>query len=247
MKILSVYSIKGGVGKTATSVNLAYNAAKAGKKVLVWDLDPQAAATFYFRIKPKISSNIKKAMAGKQSVESDVKATDFENIDMLPSDFSYRNLDVILNKEDSPEKCLRSVIKDVAGDYDLVVLDAPPGITVLSESIIRSANILLVPVIPTVLSLRTTEMLLVYLKENKAKRTAVSGFFTMADRRKKLHKDILEKGMQLGIKELETVIPYSSQVEQMGVNRTPVAEFSPRSSAAVGYRDLWNEIEAKYF
>jgi len=87
MKVLALYSIKGGVGKTSSAVNLAYTAANNGFKTLVWDLDPQGASSFYFRIKPKIKGGGKDLIDGKRELDGLIKGTDFNNLDLLPSDF----------------------------------------------------------------------------------------------------------------------------------------------------------------
>ncbi|MGZ4960500.1 MAG: ParA family protein, partial [Methylomonas sp.] len=90
MNVLAVYSIKGGVGKTASAVNLAYTAARNGYRTLVWDLDPQGASSYYFRIKPKIKGGSKDLITGKRELEGLIKGTDFENLHLLPADFSFR-------------------------------------------------------------------------------------------------------------------------------------------------------------
>lgn len=99
MKIAAVYSIKGGVGKTASAINLAHCAANSGLRVLLWDLDPQAAATFYVRTKPKLKGGVEKLISGKQDMSRVIRSTDYQNLDVLPAEFSYRNLDHILEEE----------------------------------------------------------------------------------------------------------------------------------------------------
>lgn len=97
MKIVALYSIKGGVGKTSSAVNLAYISACKGYRTLVWDLDPQGASSFYFRVKPKVKGGSKDLIAGKRELEGLIKGTDFKNLDLLPADFSFRNLDLVLD------------------------------------------------------------------------------------------------------------------------------------------------------
>jgi cellulose biosynthesis protein BcsQ len=242
MKTLAVYSIKGGVGKTAAAVNLAYFAAKDGLRTLIWDLDPQAASTFYFRVKPKLKKGIKKAVQGKSSIDEEIKATDFENLDLIPADFSYRKLDLFLDAEDKPKKRISEILKPVENDYDIIIIDTPPGITLLSESMLRAADLITVPLIPSTLSLRTGEMLLDYLKENKLKDEKPAVFFSMVDRRKKLHRDVMEDPGLKRINLLESFIPYSADVEKMGINRSPVGVYNPRSRAAEAYSSLWKEL-----
>ncbi|MCG7956341.1 MAG: AAA family ATPase, partial [Candidatus Thiodiazotropha endolucinida] len=114
MHILGVYNIKGGVGKTATAVNLAHLAATEGYRTLIWDLDPQAAATYYFRIKPKVKGGNKRLIKGKLDLDEVVKATDFENLDMLPADFSYRNMDLRLEEAKNPTKQLLKLLRPLS-------------------------------------------------------------------------------------------------------------------------------------
>ena len=97
MQILASYNIKGGVGKTATSVNLAFHSAHEGARTLIWDLDPQGAATFYFRVRPKIKGGSRALLKGRHDLADLIKATDHENLDLLPSDFSYRTMDLLLD------------------------------------------------------------------------------------------------------------------------------------------------------
>jgi cellulose biosynthesis protein BcsQ len=94
MTMLAIYSNKGGVGKTAAAVNLSYLAARTGAKTLLCDLDPQCSATYYFRVKPKLRFGVKGFIKGGKQVYKSVKGTDYENLDLLPADFSLRNLDV---------------------------------------------------------------------------------------------------------------------------------------------------------
>lgn len=244
MKVISVFNIKGGVGKTASSVNLAYFAGRSGLKTLVWDLDPQAACTYYFRVKPKIRKNIGKAIAKGSTLDKSIKATDYENVDILPSDFSYRNLDLVLGEYKKPKRVLRSALKKAFDEYDLIIIDSPPGIGLLSENIIRSSDVMLMPLIPTVLSVRTCGMLMDYLRKERVRGVEVCAFFSMLDRRKKMHRDITDTFKEKGVRALKSSVPYSSDVEKMGIHKEPVAEFAPNSAAAKSFAGLWDEIRS---
>jgi chromosome partitioning protein len=150
VKIIGVYSIKGGVGKTSSTVNLAYLAAAGGHRTLVWDLDPQGAASYYFRVKPKIKGGGRALLRGKRPLDDVIKGTDFELLDLLPSDFSYRNMDILLEGEKKkPTGQLRRLLKPLVGEYDYVLFDCPPSISLMSENIFRAADALLVPLIPS--------------------------------------------------------------------------------------------------
>ncbi len=243
MKILATYNIKGGVGKTAAAINLAYLAARDGARTLVWDLDPQGAATFYFRIKPKVKGGSEKLLGGKNGLESSIKGTDYPQLDLLPADFSYRHLDILLDSEKKPTKRFKKLLAPLATSYDYIFLDCPPSISLVSEAVFRAAEILLVPIIPTPLSLRTLEQIYAFEQDEGLEDLKILPFFSMVDRRKSLHREIVESLPQQRPEVLETEIPYASEVEQMGIRRLPLAAYSPHCRAALAFAELWREIQ----
>jgi chromosome partitioning protein len=245
VKVLATYNIKGGVGKTATAVNLAYLAAADGYRVLLWDLDPQAAATFLFRIRPRVKGGGKALIAGKRPVDDAIKATDFDNLDLLPADFTYRNLDLHLDNERKSASRLRNLLSPLQHEFDLVVLDCPPGISLLSENVLRAADLLLIPLIPTTLSVRTLDQVTEFVADMDRQRPAILAFFSMVDRRKRLHREIAEELPGKRDDVAMTAIPTLSAVERMSVHRAPVTAAAPRSQAAGYYRELWCETRTK--
>jgi chromosome partitioning protein len=245
MKVIATYNIKGGVGKTATAVNIAYLAASEGYRVLLWDLDPQAAASFLFRVRPKVKGGGKALIAGKRPVDDAIKATDFDNLDLLPADFTYRNLDLHLDNERKSLTRLRTLLTPLRREYDLVVLDCPPSISLLSENVLHAADLLLVPLIPTTLSVRTLDQLTEFIAGFDGKRPRILAFFSMLDRRKRLHREIAEE-LPARRDDVATVaIPALSAIERMFVQRAPVTASSARSQAARYYRDLWEEARSR--
>lgn len=244
MKIIGVYNIKGGVGKTATAINIAYLAAQEGNRTLVWDLDPQAAATYYFRVKPKVKGGGKALVKGKRELDSVVKGTDFENLDLLPADFSFRNMDLVLGDTKKPTKQLARLLKPLSEAYDYIFLDCPPSISLVSENIFKASDALLVPMIPTTLSARTLGQLLEFLAgHDQLGGVRVMPLFTMVDRRKNLHLDLMERLPEQYPDILDTHIPYASDVERMGVHRMPLPAYAPSGAAAKAYRALWEEVK----
>ncbi|AKH21823.1 ParA family protein [Sedimenticola thiotaurini] len=243
MRIIGVYNIKGGVGKTATAVNLAYLSAQAGLRTLVWDLDPQGAASYYFRIKPRIKGGGRKMLKGKRELDRLIKGSDFENLDLLPADFSYRNMDLMLGEAKGPVKQLLRLLRPLAEEYDRIYLDCPPSISLVSENIFRAADALLVPTIPTTLSLRTYEQMVEFLAGHKVGNVKRMPFFSMVDRRKRMHLDMIKQLPERFPELLKAHIPYASDVERMGHFRAPLGSFAPRSAAAIAYDALWQELE----
>jgi chromosome partitioning protein len=242
MKIVASYNIKGGVGKTATAVNIAHLAARDGLRVLLWDLDPQSAASFLLRVRPRVKGGGAALIKGSRELDAAIKGTDFERLDLLPADFTYRNLDLILDATKKPTQRLARLLRPLAAEYDLVVLDCPPGISLLSESVLHAADVLLVPLIPTTLSVRTLDQLSEFISGFNGHRPKVLAFCSMIDRRKRLHLEIAERLPAERSDVAQTVIPALSLIERMSVERAPVTAFAPRSTAARQYAALWAEV-----
>lgn len=247
MKILASYNIKGGVGKTAAAVNLSHLAARDGLRVLLWDLDPQAAASFLLRIKPRVKGGGKGLIKGGAAVGDAIKGTDFDRLDLLPADFTYRNLDLILDAAKQPARRLARLLTPLAGEYDLVVLDCPPGISLLSENVLHAAGMVLVPLVPTTLSVRTLDQLTEFIAGLAAPRPDLLAFFSMIDRRKRLHAEIAAELPRQRPDVAATMIPALSVVERMSTERAPVTAFAPRSLAARRYQQLWAEVRGRSF
>jgi cellulose biosynthesis protein BcsQ len=245
MKILASYNIKGGVGKTATAVNLGYLAARDGMRVLLWDLDPQGAASFLLRVKPRVKGGGAALITGSRDLDGAIKGTDFEGLDLLPADFTYRNLDLILDATKKPTQRLARLLQPLSAEYDLIVLDCPPSISLLSESVLHAADALLVPLIPTTLSVRTLDQLSEFISGFDGHRPTVLAFCSMIDRRKRLHLEIAERLPAQRSDVAATVIPALSLIERMSVERAPVAAFAPRSAAARQYAALWQEVKQR--
>jgi cellulose biosynthesis protein BcsQ len=245
MTILATYNIKGGVGKTATAVNLAWLAAGGTASTLIWDLDPQGATTFYFRVKPKVKGGGKGLVGGRHDLEELIKGTGFEHLDLLPADFSYRHFDLLLDGEKKPSRRLRKLLKPLAERYRWIFLDCPPGISLVSEAVFQAADALLVPLIPTTLSLRTLDQLTRFRSEEQLDDLTLLPFFSMVDRRKKLHRQILDDLPRQYPGLLRAEIPFASDIERMGVHRAPLGMYAPRGPALKAYQDLWDEVRSR--
>jgi cellulose biosynthesis protein BcsQ len=239
MKVFAIYNLKGGVGKTSSSVNFGWFAADAGFRTLVWDLDPQGAATFYFRVRPKLRGGGKSLLRFKRGLARHVRATDHERLDLIPSDPSNRHLDLFLAGKKRPLARLRRSLRTIRKDYDIVLLDCAPGISLVSEAVFAAADALIIPVIPTPLSLRALDQVRDHLRPLKHP-PDLHPFFCMVDMRRKLHREIVKVHETGGF--LAARVPYSSRIEQMGTKRRPLPAYAPNLAATRVYASLWNEI-----
>ena len=244
MRALAIYNIKGGVGKTAGAVNLAHLASEAGHSTLLWDLDPQGAASFYLRIRPGVEGGGQKLLK-RRELDHHIRATDFPNLDLLPADFSYRHLDLELSEYKKPTRRIRKLLDEVVADYDYVILDCAPSISLVSESVFAAADALVIPTIPTLLSLRTLGQIVRFFQKPGLEHVMLLPFYSMVDGRKTLHRAIVSDSSEIECDMLVTCIPYAADVERMGLRRAPLTSYSTTSAAAQAFRDLWEEIRAR--
>jgi chromosome partitioning protein len=242
MNTLAIYNLKGGVGKTATAVNLAFLAAKEGKKIVIWDLDPQGSASFYFGSNATIKNESKKLLNGEIELTDSIQATAYENLFIIPADLSARHADIQLNEMKQSKKKIASLIASLKSDYDLLILDCPPGISLLHDAIFYAANWVLMPNIPTTLSIRSYETVVNYFDEQDLDKSKIKCFFSMVDHRKNLHHEVMHQFYKDKIF-LKNYIPYLSDVEKMGIQEAPIETYAASSYAAQCYRDLWKEIK----
>ena len=159
MRVVAVAGAKGGVGKTATAVNLAMLSAAAGYRTLLWDLDPQGAATHCYRARARLKGGASRLLGGKRDLDAFVRSTDYVRLDLLPADPSFRVVDTILSTRRWPERVLRKLIRPLESSYDVVILDCAPGLGVVTESVVSASDLILAPVIPAPLAVRSLDQL----------------------------------------------------------------------------------------
>ena len=245
MKIVAVTNIKGGVGKTTTAVNLAYLCAAGGQPTLLWDLDPQGAATYTLRCDPSGQASAKKLVSGKRELPELLVPSGYDQLDVLPSDFSYRNFDLHLHERKHPTERLLRMSRSLRDVYATLLMDCPPGISLLSENVLRAADAIVVPILPSPLSIRMLTQLQEFVVENDWTDLAVLPFFSMVDRRKSLHLEMIARAREQFPELLNTEVPYWSEIERMSLRRAPLPAYAPASAAGQVYTALWREIDAR--
>jgi cellulose biosynthesis protein BcsQ len=239
VKSVAVYSLKGGVGKTSLAVNLAWASAQlSSRRTLVWDLDGQAAATFLLGGKRDGGEEAKAVFARDIAPSKLIRPTAIPRLDLLPADRSLRRLDRLffdLDKKKRLEKLL-----DLAGrDYDRILLDCPPGLAETGEQVLRAADLIVVPLIPSPLSRRALDEVIHYLDRHAIPRGAVLPVYNMVDRRRSMHLAALGENPKW------PVVPMASAVEAMSARQEPLGGFAPRSPAAAAVASLWTAIERR--
>jgi chromosome partitioning protein len=237
MATLAVYSSKGGVGKTSMAVNMAWAAATlSSRRTLLWDLDAQAAASFILASSAKARDEARAVIEREVAPEKLILPTGIPNLDLLPADASLRTLDVLFDGLGA-KKRLQKIGETLAKSYDRVVIDCPPGLGVTAEQVIRSADLILLPMIPSGLSTRAAEELRQHLDQRRKGGPQLMPVFNMVDRRRAAHRQAVEAAPD------QPAIPMASVVEQMADRHAPVGIYAPRAPVTRAIAALWRDVE----
>jgi chromosome partitioning protein len=241
MKVVAVYSTKGGVGKTTTAVNLAWEASK-DFRVLLWDLDPQGASTYLLEIKARVKGGVDALVSGKTSAGKAIRSSAYPRIDVLPADDSYRDLDLVFDAAKKSTGRVARVLESVADDYDLVILDCPPGASLVAENAIRASDIVVLPLVPSPLALRSLDQV-IDIVADASHAPKVIAFLSMVDRRKTAHRLAVTELPAARREVKDIVVPATVLVERMGSERAPLGAFAANTEAARAYGRLWKSVK----
>lgn len=236
---IAVYSLKGGVGKTTFAINLAWASARnSSRRTLLWDLDPQAAATWMLSADRNGRDEAQAIFSKDVDVETLIRPSTVEGIDLIAADTSLRGLDRLFF-ELGKKKRLAKLIERLKSRYDRIILDCPPGLTETSEQVLRAADIVIVPVIPSPLSQRALGEVARYLVQNGGSHAPILPVYSMVDRRRRLHREAMEENPNW------PVVQMASAVELMASKRQPIGEYAATSPAARQFAFLWQAIERR--
>jgi chromosome partitioning protein len=242
---VALLGVKGGVGKTTTAVNLAALAAMAGLRTLVWDLDPQGAASFALGFDKKGGGATRHLTRKQPDLSDAVFRTTTSGLDLIPADVSLRTLDLALAERRRPRRKIGDALASIDAHYDAVFIDCPPGITLANESAMRASQVYLSPIVPSSLATRAFDQLIAYVEETPKASGQLFGFLSMVDRRKRAHRELLLDLQSRNSRILRASIPTSAAIENSPLHQEPFVCSRRTSPAAIAYRDLWTEVQTR--
>lgn len=243
MKTYALYHLKGGVGKTSSSINLSYLAACEGHKTLVWDLDPQGASSYLLKRKAKLKSGLVHYLANDEDWQHLIRETDHKNLYLLPSDFRNHYLDRDITNLSATKKQFKQLLRKVKLEFDYIFIDCPPSMDLVAENVFWAADFVLVPMVPARLSEHALHQVQDFFMKRDYDKRKLIPFFNLVDVRRKMHRDTLATFKRKKKRIMRSFIPYSASVEKMSSKRAPIHHFSSKSRAAGCYRNLWQELK----
>jgi len=242
---------KGGVGKTTTVVNLASQLVRAGDRVLVIDLDPQGNATSGLGIdRAALSSSVYDAVIDGQPLESVIIETT-TGMDIAPSAVALAGAEIELATVEGRERRLHRLLQPVTSRYDLILIDCPPSLGLLTVNALTAADSVLIPLQSEYYALEGLSQLLATIdlvRDHLNPRLAIDGVvLTMADARTNLSAEVdAEARRHLGGIVYTTVIPRSVRLSEAPSHGLPIDRYAPTSRGAVAYAELAGEFRERH-
>ena len=173
-------------------------------------------------------------MRGKKPAHKAVRESRFDRIDVLPADESYRDLDIALDAAKKSSSRVTEVLKPLRKDYDVIILDTPPGASLVAENALRAADVVVLPLIPSPLGLRSLEQVRGVIADSGGHVKLVA-FLSQVDRRKRSHREAIEQLPEAHKEIGNGYVGASVVVERMGEQRAPLGIYAPNSDAAKAF------------
>lgn len=250
-RIITMCNQKGGVGKTTTSINLAASLAEYGRKVLAVDFDPQGALSAGLGVQNYDVTTIYDLLLNpKLDVHEAIQSTSVEGLDVIPANIDLSAAEVHLVSEVAREQILARVLRQVASDYDLILIDCQPSLGLLTVNALTAAHGVLIPLESEYFALRGVALLketIDKVQERLNPSLELEGILiTMFDSRTLHAREVLERVVDaFGDQVLDTVIRRTVKFPDASVAGMPVSQFAPTHAAAEAYRSLARELVAR--
>ncbi|MCM1467472.1 MAG: AAA family ATPase [Alistipes sp.] len=252
-RVIAIANQKGGVGKTTTSINLSACIAETGKKVLAVDIDPQGNTTSGMGIdKTGDRNTIYEVVIGECSIEEATIKNVYDNLDLIPSDVNLAGAEIDLIGIENREYILKNQIEKIKDNYDFIIIDCPPSLTMLTVNAMTAADTILVPIQCEYYALEGLSQLIHSIKLVKKKLNPtleIEGVvFTMYNARTNLSLQVVEN-VKENLKQsvYKTVIPRNVRLAEAPSHGLPINVYDSKSAGAESYRMLAEEVINKTF
>lgn len=240
MKTIAIANLKGGVGKSTTAVALAHHVAGAGHSTLLLDFDAQGSASALLGVQDEKGARGKAIARADRSLRDLIVTTPYDRLSVLPASFSLRRLPELL--AETGGDALGKAIGRVAKGYARVVVDAPAGLTIESEAILRVADLILAPIVPSPLAVASFERFATFVADRAPAATLVA-FLNQVDRRRAIHRAALDELPKRIASLLPVYVPAAAVVERAAERRVPIGAMPGGGAARLAFAELGAHVE----